>query len=353
MINLFEPYVSDGARKAVLHTLNTKWIGQGQQVEKFEKDFAGKFNVTYPLTQNSGTSALETAYDLLGITKGDEVITTPMTCTATNLPLLARGCKLVWADVTKNLTIDPNDVVRKVTAKTKAIIQVHLGGINADVGKMPRPVVSDAAQALGIFNGDFTCNSFQAIKHITTGDGGMITCNTGYEYHRAKLMRWFGIDREKKIKNNWQCYSKRKMTFDIEMIGYKRQMTDIAASMGIEGLNSYDYIMEHRKRIFNLYKELLKGIDGIKLIDGKDNKHWLVTVLVEDRDNFAKAMFNAGIDTNLVHIRNDLYKIFGGKRQDLPVLNRLESKYICLPIHMNVREDDVRYICGVIKTKGW
>ena len=229
MIDLFKPYVPKEAIEGVNDVLHTRWIGQGPKVDEFEKMFSGVFNVKHPVAVNSGTSALETAYDLCELGPGDEVITTPLTCTATNLPLLRRGVKLIFADILETtLNIDPVDVHSKLTDKTKAVVQVHLGGIRSDVGRLHVPIISDACQALGIFNGDYSCFSFQAIKHITTGDGGMLVCPTQEEAKRAKLLRWFGIDREKKISNHWQAYKERKMTFDIEEVGAKRQMTDMA-----------------------------------------------------------------------------------------------------------------------------
>lgn len=352
MIDLFKPYVPYKVKSEVLDTLNSRWIGQGPKVDLFEKKFSQKFKTKYSIALNSGSAALETAYELVGIKKGDEVITTPLTCTATNIPLLRMGAKIVWADIKKDtLCINPKDILSKITPRTKAIVNVHLGGIENDLGKMPVPVIADACQALGVFNGDYTCNSFQAIKHITTGDGGMLTVGSEDEKHYAKLSRWFGIDREKKIANNWQAYQKRAMTFDIEILGYKRQMTDIAAAMGIAGLKYYDRVIEHRKKIFELYKKLLKGMDGIKVVDGERNTYWLCTVLVEDRDNFAAKMFECDIDTNMVQIRNDAYKIFGG-RVELPVMDLVEGKYISLPLTMETTEDDVHYIAKCIK-EGW
>ena len=353
MIDLFRPYIPQEAIDEVNHTLKTRWVGQGPKVDLFEKEFQDKFGVNYAVSLNSGTSALETAYDLIGLKKGDEVISTPLTCTATNIPLLHRGVKIVWADILEDsLTLDFSDVLKKITERTKAIVNVHLGGIESDIWHTSIPVVADAAQALGVFNGDYTCCSFQAIKHITTGDGGMLICPNEIEYKKAKLLRWFGIDREKKIKNNWQAYTQRQMTFDIEVPGYKRQMTDIAASMGLGGLKVYDKVIEHRKNLFSIYKDNLKDLDGIKIVDGKNNTCWLCTVLVERRDDFAKMLFESNVDTNLVQVRNDLFKIFGGKRVELPVMNAIEGKYISLPIGMHVSEVDVNYICECIKS-GW
>ena len=353
MIDLFRPYVPREVLDEVNDTLHTRWIGQGPKVDKFEKEFKRLFEVSNAVALSSGTAALETAYELCNIRPGDEVISTVLTCTATNLALLRMGVKIVWADILEEtLCIDPLDAKSKITEKTKAIVQVHLGGIKADVGKCHVPVISDACQALGIFTGDFTCCSFQAIKHITTGDGGMIICPTKEHTHKAKLLRWFGIDRDRKIANNWQAFKERKMTFDIELPGCKRQMNDIAASMGIAGLKYYHEALEHRRRLFEFYKSRLGCINGIDIIDGPENKYWLMTILVDRRDDFARALFEADIDTNIVQVRNDIYKIFGGKRQDLPTMNDIEDYYISLPIGMHISHEDVEYICETIK-KGW
>lgn len=361
MIDLFRPYVPREAREAVDEVLRSRFIGQGPKVDLFEREFEKKFGLVFKsaVSVNSGTAALETAYDLIGLKPGDEVISTPLTCTATNIPLLRRGVKIVWADILpETLCIDPLDVHAKLTKKTKAIVQVHLGGIRADVGHFHVPVVSDAAQALGIFNGDFTCCSFQAIKQISTGDGGMLVChsqsrNNERDRNNAKLLRWFGIDREKKVRNNWQAYTQRAMTFDIQIPGHKRQMTDIAAAMGIAGLAKYDYVIETRRRQFGIYKERLTGASGVlHVVDGPDNTCWLATILVERRDDFARAMFEADIDTNLVQLRNDIFKIFGGKRADLPVMAEVEDKYISIPLGPHLSDDDINYVCDKI-LEGW
>jgi perosamine synthetase len=360
MIDLFRPFVPREARENVDEVLHSRFIGQGPRVDLFEREFEKLFALPTKsaVSLNSGTAALETAYDILGLKPGDEVISTPLTCTATNIPLIRRGVKIVWADILpETLCIDPIDVHSKITQRTKAVVQVHLGGIRADVGAMHVPVISDAAQALGIFNGDFTCCSFQAIKHITTGDGGMFvvhskTRNNERDRNNAKLLRWFGIDREKKVRNNWQTFRERAMTFDIQLPGHKRQMTDIAAAMGLAGLKHYDEMLSKRRHQFDIYKGRLSGMDGIRLVDGFGNTCWLATVIVEMRDDFAKAMFEADIDTNMVQLRNDIFKLFGGKRADLPIMNALEGKYISIPLGPHLSDDDINYVCDKIQ-EGW
>lgn len=363
MIKLFKPYIPKDVREAVYDILGEETITQGPKVEEFEKAYCRLFGVPSAVSVNSGTSALELAYELIDLKPGDEVITTPLTCTATNLPLKRLRVKIVWADILKDtLCIDPEDVKRKVTERTKAVVHVHLGGVEsklkhvfADDQGIPRriPVVADAAQALGIFNGDFVCNSFQAIKHLTTVDGGMLVCSDPEMDRKARLLRWFGIDRNKKMPNNPMSYKDRKMTYDIEMAGSKRHMNDVTATMGLVGFNHFMDHCRHRMNLFMLYKEGLEGVPGISLVGrNSENACWLATVLVDRRDDFARMLFEADIDCHVVQTRNDTYSIFGGKRADLPVMNEVENQYLSIPIGMHVSEDDVHYICDVIK-KGW
>lgn len=337
------PFVPPEVKDEVLDTLNSRWIGQGPKVDKFEQAFMEKFDVLNAVAVNSGTSALELAYDLIGIKPGDEVITPVLTCTATNLPLVRRGAKIVFADIKRdNLTIDPADIERKITAKTKAIVVVDLNGIQATrkdfyyitteegvvIEKRRIPVVVDAAQALGNFGGDYTCCSFQAIKLLTTGDGGMLICKSPEDAKKAKLWRWFGIDRELKIKNNWQPYKQREILFDIEYPGYKFQMNDIAASLGLWGLIYYDQLISERKYIFELFKDI-----GLPMVDGVNNKYGYACLLVEDRDIFTDIMDKYGVETNVMQVRNDIYKVFEPFKTNLPNMDWVESRYICLPLH--------------------
>lgn len=360
MINLFHPFVPKDAIDAAVDVLRSKTITQGPKVEEFEKNFKDFFGLSNAVSMNSGTSAIETAIELIGIKPGDEVISTPLTCSATNIPLLRAGAKIIWADILEDtLCIDPEDVRRKLSPKTKAVMQVHLGGAIADVGKvvwsndgLPNkiPVISDACQGLGIFNGDFTCCSFQAIKQMTTVDGGMLVCGSDQDAERARLLRWFGIDRTKKMPNTYLSYKDRKMTYDIEIAGTKRHMNDVTAAMGVVGLRYLaDNQLLRRKQYFQ-YREKLAKFDGLKIVTS--HVHQLFTVLVNRRDDFVKKLFENDIDSHVVHLRNDTYHIFGGRRADLPVMNYVEDEYLSLPIGPHVSDEDVEFICDTIKG-GW
>jgi perosamine synthetase len=353
-IVMFYPYVTEKQRQAVDATLQSRFIGQGPRVDEFEKLFAERFRIPYCASVSSGSAALETACDILGLRSGDYVIATPLTCTATNIPLIRRGCKLLWADIDPNTLNMSQKSVDELLEKydVKAVFNVHLGGIMSNIHTKKTPIVDDAAQAIGVFRREaaFTCYSFQAIKQITTGDGGMFCSKFSTFHHQAKLLRWFGIDREKKQKNNWEAYRDREMVFDIELPGHKRQMNDIAASMGIAGLEDFDSAQKHRAKLFEVYKSI--NTPGFALIDGAKNVHWLATVCVKNRDKFRKHLLSWNIECSTVQNRNDVYNIFGGVRQDLPVMNALENEYISIPLHTKMSIRDAEYIKEVI-LMGW
>ncbi|MCJ7663024.1 MAG: DegT/DnrJ/EryC1/StrS family aminotransferase [Desulfobacterales bacterium] len=363
MIPLFYPPKMnvDLVMDEIRSTLESRWIGQGPKVDLFEKMFGEKFGFQLPVMVNSGTAALTLAYVLAGVGPGDEVIVPVLTCTATCHPLKHLGAKIVFVDIKPDtLTMDPADVRKKITSRTKAIVVVHLGGLIADTEKLMLlsvawkiPIIEDAAQALGaegVGFGKYTCFSFQAIKTMSTGDGGMLCLKTQEDYARAKLLRWFAIDREAKAKKNWQAWDRRGITTDQEEPGYKFQATDIDASIGLAALTTVDKSIEHRHKLARIYREELAGCDRVTLLAEGDSADWLFMVLVNgNRDEFAQKLLAAGIETNVAHVRNDIFTVFGGRQTDLPGMDSIESRYICLPINDHVSEDDVRYICGVIK----
>jgi len=336
MISIAYPYIPRNAIAEVTDTLKSRWIGQGPKVKRFEELFETTFEVANAVAVNSGTAALELAYDLLELGPGDEVITTPLTCTATNIPLVRRRVTIVFADIRRDtLNIDPSDIERKISPRTKAIVNVHLHGVESVLPDFGVPVISDSAQALGIFSGRFTCCSFQAIKHLTTGDGGMLVCQEAADAKKARLWRWFGIDREVKLANNWQPYKNRHILFDIEYPGYKFQMNDVAAAIGIAGLADLNIIMEGRRRMFDIYRQA-----GLPLVDGPNNRYGYACVLVENRDTFCELLSAAGIETNVMQVRNDAYSIFEPFRTPLPNMDWVDERYVCIPLHNMMSIED-------------
>lgn len=364
-IVLFYPHVPPSAIEAVTEVLKGRWIGQGPRVARFEKEFETKFGQgARALAVGSGTDALHLAYILAGLKEGDEVITPVFTCTATTIPFLYMGVKFRFADVDpETLNINVNHVRELINDKTKAIVCVHYGGLPCDMDELTAlarehaiPIIEDAAHALGAtYKGkpigsisDFTMFSFQAIKNITTGDGGMLTIRNHDLMPKAERIRWFGIDRSNKQKGIWEN--------DIWEVGYKYQMTDIGAAMGLAALHEFDKTLAYRQNLFQAYRKGLAGARGIKLlgVDATDRTHaaWLLTALVERRENFMRKLREKKIESGQVHYRNDRYSILGGRRDDLPFMDAIEDNYIVLPLHLHMKVEDVEYICNVIKA-GW
>jgi dTDP-4-amino-4,6-dideoxygalactose transaminase len=362
---LFYPYIPKKSLKILEKTLSTRWIGQGPMVDKFEKKFSDIFlGGKECVSTGSGTDALHLAYLLAGIKKNDEVITPVFTCTATNIPLLYIGAKIKFADVDpKTMNICIASLKKLISKKTKAIVCVHYGGIPCDMSEIRKlakkykvKVIEDAAQALGAeYNNkkigdisDFTTFSFQAIKHITTGDGGMLCIKDSKLVDVAKRMRWFGIDRKKKQLGVWEN--------DVKEIGYKYQLTDLGASIGYQGLLDFKKILSHRIKINDIYLKNLSKNPNIICIHDHDRKKksaaWLFTILTKKKDYLQKKLREKNIETNQVHFRNDKYSIFKKftKNQNYKNMDKIEDQYLVLPIHTKVSTKDAEYICKLINS---
>ena len=361
-IVLFYPHIPKMAFKEIENTLAGRWIGQGPKVDLFEKEFSNRFtNGLTSIAVGSGTDALHLAYILAGLKPGDEVVAPVFTCTATNIPLLYLGVTIRFADIDpKTMNIDVAHVEKLVNEKTKAIICVHYGGLPADLDELQEiaqkwdiPVIEDAAHAIGaVYKGrsigsisDFTMFSFQAIKQITTGDGGLLTIKNPTLIDKAKRIRWFGIDRTKKQKGIWEN--------DIYEIGFKYQMTDIAASIGLASLREYNQTLALRQKLFKKYEKELKDVQGLTFVGGNlaDRKHaaWLCTIIVDEKENLMKTLRENRIESAQVHYRNDRYSVFKDFRGDFPNMDKIENNYLVLPLHTKMRIEDVEKITSIIK----
>ncbi len=359
---LFKPHIPKNAHKAIKKTLNTRWIGQGPKVEQFENIFKSKFAKNYSVVSTgSGTDALHLSYILSGLKKGDEVIAPVFTCTATNIPFLYMGVKIKFADVEKNtLNIDPYSVEKLITKKTRAIVCVHYGGIPCNMKKLNQlsrkykiPLIADCAQALGAkYNNkpiteysDFSIFSFQAIKHITTADGGILCIKNKKLEQKAKRIRWFGISRDKKQKGTWLN--------DIYEVGYKYQLNDIGATLGIESLKDFKFILNHRKKIYNVYLKGLaknKNIDCIHDHSQNGFAAWIFTIVLKKKDFLQKKLREKKIETAQVHFRNDFYSVFKkfSKGKKFKNMDYLQDKYLVLPIHTKMSINDAKNIVKLI-----
>ncbi|MBR7131167.1 MAG: DegT/DnrJ/EryC1/StrS family aminotransferase [Lentisphaeria bacterium] len=364
-IVLFYPNIPEDTVSEVVDTLKSRWIGQGPKVDRFEKEFAAKFTPGWnSVAVNAGTSALHLSYIAAGIKPGDEVISPVFTCTATNIPLLHCGANIRFADIDpETLNISVESVKSIISDRTRAIVCVDYGGCLCHMAELRAladqygiPVIEDAAQSLGgSYHGrpvgtlaDYTAFSFQAIKHITTADGGMITLKSDEKEQLLKRLRWFGIDRFAKQNGIWQN--------DICEVGFKYQMTDISAAMGLAGLRSFDEKMALRQHYLAIYAERLSKVPGITVVGkefiGKGHAAWLCTVLAENMEGLRAKLRENHIEANQVHFRNDRYSIFGGRVNYCPNMDAVEDHYLVLPLHTHLSEAQVMRVCEIIES-GW
>ncbi len=342
-IPLFKSYVSmraiANAASLLIRSNYGAYLGEGPEVKAFEREFGERFGFEHVASVNSGSAALELAYELAGVGEGDEVIIPVLTHPASGLPALHRNAKVVFADIEEDLNVSVEDVRRRITLKTKALIFVHFGGNNRGLKEMLAlaaekdiPLIEDAAQAIGSdFWGkaDFTCVSLQSIKTLTSVDGGFLITKDASLHEKAKRLRWFGYDREQKQKRG---------DTDLVEAGYKCHMNDVSATIGRGNLASIDSIIRHRVALGEEYRK-----------QGVEASIWLAHILTSRRAALIAFLKEQGIHAGDYHYRNDKYAIFGG-RQVLPVMDRLEAQYLLLPLHHGVTIADVKRIGALLRS---
>ncbi len=360
-IPLFKVFVPESADRLVLKTLHSGYIAGGETVRKFENAASTFLGNPRVVSVSSCTMALTIAYELAGIGPDDEVISTPLTCIATNLPLLKLGAKIVWADVEPTTgMVDPKELSSLITKKTKAIVVLHKDG---DLAKMDEilsvarkhnlKVIEDAAHVFGAKYqgrmvgtfGDYACFSFQAIKHVTTGDGGLLAVRTEADYRKARKLRWFGIDKDAPHRNEniWMD--------DIDVAGYKGNMNDIAAAIGLAEMRYAKKLIASYHKNGELYTKLLRGIPGVTLVERNPRNYptyWAYTLLVENRDSVMAALKKAGVASSVIHPRNDVYSIFTESKRDLPGVQYYAERELSVPCGWWVTEKDVKKIAKII-----
>lgn len=365
-IFMFYPHISERASELVSEIIKGRWVGQGTKVDEFEQQFKSAFNLPHVVSVNCGSAAIRLALAISNIGPNDDVITTPQCCTATNHPILEQFAHPVFADIQYETgNIDPNDIERRITKKTKAIICSHWGGypcdldeIHAIAKKHGLIVIEDATEACGAVykrnflgsSSDFTAFSFQAIQSLTTGEGGMLAMLKDCDRQSAIRRRWYGIDRFNRTPNGIGYFD-----FDIFETGYGYHMTNIAAAIGLANLQELDEVKKRRAEIAGKYREELQKIDGIRLFkkhEDREGSNQLFTLHAKKRDDFCAALKSRGVETSIVHLRNDVYTIFGKKRNDLPNLDEFTRTNISIPIHTKLTDEDVDYVVETIK-KGW
>ena len=369
-----QPDLGDEEVKAVEEVLRSGWLTTGTKTKQFEADFAKFLGVRHSVAVNSCTAALHLALDAIGIKEGDEVIVPTMTFAATAEVVLYFKARPILVDCRADtLNMDPIQIERLITSKTRAIIPVHFGGQACEMDQIMEisrkyhlKVIEDAAHAfpadykgkmIGTI-GDITCFSFYATKTITTGEGGMITTENEEYADRIRVMSLHGISRDA-----WRRYTEKgSWYYEILRPGYKYNLTDIAAAIGLEQLKKSDRFWDARRRIATLYNESFADMPELRIPDSlPDRKHawhlYVIRLVPErlkiDRGAFIEELTREGIGTSVhfipLHLHPYYRDAFGYRRGNFPKAEAAFEEIISLPIYSLMAEEDAQRVIQTIR----
>ncbi|HEY9206267.1 MAG TPA: UDP-4-amino-4,6-dideoxy-N-acetyl-beta-L-altrosamine transaminase [Candidatus Methanoperedens sp.] len=354
----------------VVSVLQSDWITTGPKIKEFEEALCAYIGCKYCVAVNSGTSALDIAVQSLDLPGGSEVITTPFTFVATSNAILYNNLEPVFADICADtFNIDPEDIRKKITEKTKAIIYVDYAGHPCDIKELIEIadeydlfLIEDACHAIGaeyqhtkVGNfADLTIFSFHPVKHITTGEGGAVATNNKELYEKISLLRTHGID-----KNTMERYGQdASWAYDMKYLGRNYRITDFQAALGKSQLKKLNKFIDRRNELASIYNELLRDVCFARLPIVKNYiRHaWhLYTILLDEsinRDEFFKYMRTANIGVNVHYIpayRHSYYiKNFNFNKNDFPITEDIFKRIITLPLFAKMEIGDLEYIAKTI-----
>ena len=370
-----QPDLGEEEVEAVSEVIRSRWIGQGPKTKEFEERFAELVGARHAVSVSSCTAGMHLALAALGIGPGDEVITTSLTFVATLNAVLHTGATVVLADVDpETYNLDPALAAAKITPRTRAVMPVHFAGYPADLDAFRTlasehgvAVVEDAAHAFpATYGGEpigrrgIACFSFYANKNVTTAEGGMITCEEDELAERLEVLRLHGLSRDA-----WKRFSSKKVVYsDAIDLGFKYNLTDLQAALGLVQLRRLDSFMEIRMKVAAVYDEQLAGVAGLRLplrpwTDELRHAHHLYIVEVDpeefgcDRDELLAGMraenIGAGIHYRAAHLHPYYQRTLGLPEGALPVSERLSSEVLSLPLGAAMSEDDAARVALAVR----
>ncbi len=342
---------------ALESVLYSGMIAEGEAVYEFERNFGKLFNLPSALAVNSGTAALHIAFLMAGVKPGDEVITTSMTAEPTNTTLLQVGAIPVFADVDPETgNMDPDSALALITERTRAICVVHYAGYPADTRRLRVmadshgiALIEDCAHALGASAfgkavgviGDSGIFSFQAIKHMTTVDGGVLTLKSAEQVPEARRTRWFGLTK-----------GVARTEVDIKSAGFKYNMNNVSATIGNQQLLGVGALVDKHIENGRFFDKALCDIPGVKpakVISGTNPSYWLYTMLCDGSDEVERRLGDVGVSASKLHRPNHLHSIFAPYRRDLPGLEKFYKRLVHIPCGWWVEERDREKIVDALR----
>jgi dTDP-4-amino-4,6-dideoxygalactose transaminase len=363
--------------REVLKVLRTRWFSTGPVTERFEKAFSEYLGGGYAIAVSNGTAALHLALACLGLKEGDEVILPSLTFVATANVVLYVGARPVFTDIvgTDDLNISHQEIEKRITKKTKAILVMHYGGYPCNMrlimGIAKRYglyVVEDAAHAPGSeyrdkkcgMIGDLGCFSFFSNKNLVTGEGGMVVTQNREWVEKVRRMRSHGMEAL-----SWDKYRGHLSSYDIEKLGYNYRTTEIQSALGLVQLKKLDRNNKKRKRLADVYREELQGVEGISVpfVQFRGNlSYHLFPILVNTgqdvpsyilRDRLMEGLKDFRIQTSVhyppVHLFSLYRRKFGFKKGMLPKTEEVSRREVTLPLHPRMDGGDVKWIVKKVK----
>lgn len=373
-IHFTQPLFGKEEKKEVLDALSSGWVTLGPRTKQFEEDFAKYVGAKYAIAVTSCTAGIHISLIAAGIKPGDEIITSPFTFVASVNPIIHLGAKPVMVDIDPvTFNIDPDKIEEKITKRTKAILPVHYGGQAADMDKILRiakkhnlKVIEDAAHASGSSfgkkkigtHGDLVNFSFHPVKNMSTGDGGMITTNNEEYASLLMMLRLHGMS-----KDAWKRHSATgSWRYDIEMPGYKYNMTDISAALGIQQLKKLDGFIKTRQDYAMVYDHAFSDIPEITIpvkAKNRDHIYSLYTILLDtsnlkiSRDEIVDELKKAQIGVSVYFIPVHLFSYYKNtykyKVGNFPQAEAVFEKIISLPLYPKMSPSDLKYVIKTLK----
>lgn len=368
---LSRPAIGEEEIEAVAASMRSGWITSGPRVAELEERFRALTGAPHAVAVASATAGMHLVLTALGVGPGDEVVTPSLTFASTVNQIALRGAAPVFADSDYGtLQVDPGDLARRITRRTKAVVPVHFAGAPADLDPIREaadragvPVIEDAAHAVGTTyrgkpaggHGNIAVYSFHPIKNVTTGEGGMVTCYDEGLAGALRLLRFHGIERDA-----WKRYGKGGTPhYDIREPGYKYNLTDIQAAIGVVQLGKVESLNARRAALAARYLSGLRGVAGIDLPVSPPYPHahswhlFIVKAASLDRDAFIGklAEYNIGVGLHFppCHLLSFVRERYGTKEGDLPGCERAGSRILSLPLFPGMADADVDYVCAAVR----
>ena len=369
-----EPWIGEEEIEAAVQCLRSGWLTSGPKVVEFERDFSNYVGAPHALAVNSCTSALHLALEAVGVGPGDEVITSPVTFAATAAVIEHLGARPVFVDVEPDtLNLDAEALEPAITLRTKAILPVHFAGQPCDMDLIlglarahDLAVVEDAAHALPASYkgrrvgtlGDITCFSFYVTKTITTGEGGMAVTDRDDFAERMRVMRLHGMS-----KDAWKRYTKEGSWFyEITAPGFKYNLPDLAAAIGIAQLKRSDEFLARREKIARAYDEAFAGLPGVSVPavrPGRGHAWHLYVLQIDpeacamDRDTLIRKLSERGIGTSVhfipLHLHPYYRDKYGYRPDDFPRAHAAFRRLVSLPLFPKMADGDVARVISAVR----